>query len=180
MESLILVAILYAIISLVGKSGKKKKAAPGKGRQAQPAQVKPVQAKPAQVKPAQAKPAQAKPVQERPAPVRPVPAQPTLKADLADAAGCVGGSIAHTQHEGTPAPGMADGEGCLGGSLPHTQHEGAPRPARRAPVPEAKEEAVPRRHALTPEDMRAAVVMAEILNRPVSLRGRAMGGRRAW
>lgn len=167
MESIILVAILYAIISLVGKRGKKKKAAPGRERPAQPAQVKP-----AQVKPVQAKPAQVKPVQERPAPAR-----PTLRPDLADEAGCVGGSIAHTQHEGTPAPGMADGEGCLGGSLPHTQHEGG---ARRAPVPEAREEAVPRRHGLTPEDMRAAVVMAEILNRPVSLRGRAMGGRRAW
>lgn len=167
MESIILVAILYAIISLVGKRGKKKKAAPGRERPAQPAQVKP-----AQVKPAQVKPVQAKPVQERPAPAR-----PTLRPDLADEAGCVGGSIAHTQHEGTPAPGMADGEGCLGGSLPHTQHEGG---ARRAPVPEAREEAVPRRHGLTPEDMRAAVVMAEILNRPVSLRGRAMGGRRAW
>ena len=167
MESIILVAILYAIISLVGKRGKKKKAAPGRERPAQPAQVKPVQAKPAQVKPAQVKP-----VQERPAPAR-----PTLRPDLADEAGCVGGSIAHTQHEGTPASGTADGEGCLGGSLPHTQHEGG---ARRAPVPEAREEAVPRRHGLTPEDMRAAVVMAEILNRPVSLRGRAMGGRRAW
>lgn len=172
MESIILVAILYAIISLVGKSGKKKKAAPGRERPAQPAQVKPAQVKPVQAKPAQVKPAQAKPVQERPAPAR-----PTLRPDLADEAGCVGGSIAHTQHEGTPAPGMADREGCLGGSLPHTQHEGG---ARRAPVPEAREEAVPRRHGLTPEDMRAAVVMAEILNRPVSLRGRAMGGRRAW
>ncbi len=172
MESIILVAILYAIISLVGKRGKKKKAAPGRERPAQPAQVKPAQVKPVQAKPAQVKPAQAKPVQERPAPAR-----PTLRPDLADEAGCVGGSIAHTQHEGTPAPGMADREGCLGGSLPHTQHEGG---ARRAPVPEAREEAVPRRHSLTPEDMRAAVVMAEILNRPVSLRGRAMGGRRAW
>lgn len=172
MESIILVAILYAIISLVGKRGKKKKAAPGRERPAQPAQVKPAQVKPVQAKPAQVKPAQVKPVQERPAPAR-----PTLRPDLADEAGCVGGSIAHTQHEGTPAPGMADGEGCLGGSLPHTQHEGG---ARRAPVPEAREEAVPRRHSLTPEDMRAAVVMAEILNRPVSLRGRAMGGRRAW
>ena len=172
MESIILVAILYAIISLVGKRGKKKKAAPGRERPAQPAQVKPAQVKPVQAKPAQVKPAQVKPVQERPAPAR-----PTLRPDLADEAGCVGGSIAHTQHEGTPTPGMADGEGCLGGSLPHTQHEGG---ARRAPVPEAREEAVPRRHSLTPEDMRAAVVMAEILNRPVSLRGRAMGGRRAW
>lgn len=172
MESIILVAILYAIISLVGKRGKKKKAAPGRERPAQPAQVKPAQVKPVQAKPAQVKPAQAKLVQERPAPAR-----PTLRPDLADEAGCVGGSIAHTQHEGTPAPGMADREGCLGGSLPHTQHEGG---ARRAPVPEAREEAVPRRHGLTPEDMRAAVVMAEILNRPVSLRGRAMGGRRAW
>lgn len=172
MESIILVAILYAIISLVGKRGKKKKAAPGRERPAQPAQVKPAQVKPVQAKPAQVKPAQAKPVQERPAPAR-----PTLRPDLADEAGCVGGSIAHTQHEGTPAPGTADREGCLGGSLPHTQHEGG---ARRAPVPEAREEAVPRRHSLTPEDMRAAVVMAEILNRPVSLRGRAMGGRRAW
>ena len=172
MESIILVAILYAIISLVGKRGKKKKAAPGRERPAQPAQVKPAQVKPVQAKPAQVKPAQVKPVQERPAPAR-----PTLRPDLADEAGCVGGSIAHTQHEGTPAPGMADREGCLGGSLPHTQHEGG---ARRAPVPEAREEAVPRRHSLTPEDMRAAVVMAEILNRPVSLRGRAMGGRRAW
>ena len=170
MESIILVAILYAIISLVGKRGKKKKAAPGRERPAQPAQVKPAQVKPVQAKPAQVKPAQAKPVQERPAPAR-----PTLRPDLADEAGCVGGSIAHTQHEGTPAPGTADREGCLGGSLPHTQHEGG---ARRAPVPEAR--AVPRRHGLTPEDMRAAVVMAEILNRPVSLRGRAMGGRRAW
>ncbi|HIS00330.1 MAG TPA: hypothetical protein IAA74_01865 [Candidatus Excrementavichristensenella intestinipullorum] len=172
MESIILVAILYAIISLVGKRGKKKKAAPGRERPAQPAQVKPAQVKPVQAKPAQVKPAQVKPVQERPAPAR-----PTLRPDLADEAGCVGGSIAHTQHEGTPASGTADGEGCLGGSLPHTQHEGG---ARRAPVPEAREEAVPRRHSLTPEDMRAAVVMAEILNRPVSLRGRAMGGRRAW
>ena len=130
MESIILVAILYAIISLVGKRGKKKKAAPGRERPAQPAQVKPAQVKPVQAKPAQVKPAQVKPVQERPAPAR-----PTLRPDLADEAGCVGGSIAHTQHEGTPASGTADGEGCLGGSLPHTQHEGG---ARRAPVPEAR------------------------------------------
>lgn len=78
-----------------------------------------------------------------------------------DKAGCVGGSLAHDDHEETkkqaPKPAAAyDGPG----SLKRKAEKGAPA----APAFE--------RARVTPEALRSAVIMSEILGKPKALRGR--------
>ncbi len=190
MEILILLAVLYAVFNGAKKSGSKKKK---KGIEAAP-EVR--RTRPAPAKKPEPAAVRMERAMERAAARREGQPEP----GMADSAGCQGGSIPHRRHEGQPEPGMADSAGCQGGSIPHDKHEGqpvpmaakqqeipwgsltgacqeAPRPARR---PLAAQEAPSRRSGLGPKDMSAAVVMAEILDRPVSLRGRGPRGRRTW
>jgi len=80
------------------------------------------------------------------------------------------------QAAGLQKSGIADSEGCIGGSIPHTQHEGESktehdRHMRRMTRP-ASPDAQPAVsiQKLRTEDLRKAVVMSEILNKPKALR----------
>ncbi|MEG0144581.1 MAG: hypothetical protein RR739_00790 [Clostridia bacterium] len=96
-------------------------------------------------------------------------------------AGCLGGSIEHTQHEGGTLQGLDREMPSDRYQASSTQKEKV-RVARRAGaenspsiVQKAKEEsalsAAP--FAVSAEDMRRAVVMSEVLGKPVSMRRRA-------
>ncbi|MEG0935038.1 MAG: hypothetical protein RSJ41_05545 [Clostridia bacterium] len=96
-------------------------------------------------------------------------------------AGCLGGSIEHTQHEGGTLQGLDREMPSDRYQASSTQKEKV-RVARRANVEnspsivqKAKEEsalsAAP--FAVSAEDMRRAVVMSEVLGKPVSMRRRA-------
>lgn len=87
-----------------------------------------------------------------------------------DEQGCIGGSIPHVDHEGT---GWWDEQGCIGGSIPHDTHEGSAASVQSRSRPKEIERPGSISHkgyALTPAGMRSAVIMAEILSRPVSMR----------
>ena len=95
------------------------------------------------------------------APAPHVPAQPTVTVS----------------REGMSA---FDGEGCVGGSMPHDHTEGESHDehGRHVAAMQAREKA---EAAVTPREvdaraLRRAVVMAEILDRPVSLRARRRAG----
>lgn len=83
-------------------------------------------------------------------------AKPPVKApqqvQFADVEGCVGGSIAHTQHEGES-------------SAEHALHM-----KRSAPKPAEPEAPAASMHRLSTADLRKAVVMSEILDKPKALR----------
>lgn len=103
-----------------------------------------------------------------------------------DERGCIGGSIAHEAHEGVTRDGMlpsyAFAEGYGAGDLTNAPSEGRHAPGSLAYTPETKyhpvvfggiEQAAPRapRVRITRAAARGAVVMAELLARPVALRG---------
>ena len=75
---------------------------------------------------------------------------------------------------------MADGAGCVGGSLPHDHAEGEAHEehARHVAAAEARERAEerPEERRFDAGQLRRAVVMAEVLDRPVSLRPRRRVG----
>ena len=166
MEILILLAVLYAVFNGAKKSGSKKKK---KGIEAAP-EVR--RTRPAPAKKPEPAAVRMERAMERAAARREGQPEP----GMADSAGCQGGSIPHDKHEGQPVPMAAKQQEIPWGSLTGACQE-APRPARR---PLAAQEAPSRRSGLGPKDMSAAVVMAEILDRPVSLRGRGPRGRRTW
>lgn len=100
----------------------------------------------------------------------PVPDDAREGASLLDEQGCIGGSIPHVDHEGT---GWWDEQGCIGGSITHDTHEGSAASVQSRSHPKEIERPGTIRHkgyALTPAGMRSAVIMAEILSRPVSMR----------
>ena len=115
------------------------------------------------------------------------PAHPNVSAVRADAVqgasllddeDCAGGSMAHDHREGSAA---LDDEDCAGGSMAHTHGEGVDRAeqARRlAALDKTREErralraAAEPRPAVSAAELRRAVVMAEILDRPKALRTR--------
>ena len=71
----------------------------------------------------------------------------------------------------------ADKEGCIGGSIPHTQHEGESRAEhaehmKRAAVSAVETPGEQIRKSLSAAEMRKAVIMSEILDRPKALRRR--------
>ncbi len=89
---------------------------------------------------------------------RPAPGAEAEGESLADAYGCEGGSMPHDTHEGEEFPG-------------HEHRTGASMAVGRAPETEIPAPvAAPRRDHLTPSQMKNAVVMAEVLGRPVSMR----------
>ena len=95
-------------------------------------------------------------------PGRAAPAQPTVSAPQGMSAG--------------------DDEGCVGGSMPHDHAEGESRTEHAAHIAamEARDRTDAAAHRGSPRavdaaQMRRAVVMAEILDRPVSLRRRRAG-----
>ena len=98
--------------------------------------------------------------------------------DMLDDALCRGGSMAHTHDEGRDVP---EDEECIGGSMDHTHDEGISRSeqARRmasADSRRAGEDAERGMLSGTEIDataLRRAVVMAEVLGRPRSMRRRA-------
>lgn len=77
---------------------------------------------------------------------------------VSDPEGCVGGSIAHGEHSEQPAPRALE-------ELPKR-----PRPALQAAQACAQPRAASSTLRLTPESMRQAVLMSEILDRPVAMR----------
>ena len=85
-----------------------------------------------------------------------------------DEEGCVGGSLPHTEHGGLS---FSDDEGCVGGSLPHAEHEGGEAVRRSENWQESKVYGG-RKTNVTADDMRRAVILGEILNRPIALRGK--------
>ena len=79
---------------------------------------------------------------------------------------------------------LNDGEGCVGGSMPHTHTEGESRAehdrhreaVRRREARETIERESSEREAFRrSQDLRRAIVMAEVLNRPVALREQEAG-----
>lgn len=103
-------------------------------------------------------------IQPRPKPTHAVSiplkvAQPMLKAEYAsgesftDSNGCVGGSLRKHTEEGESR-------------MEHEKHI-----ARYTPAPQSSQNSLPRRATgLTAQDLRRAVIMAEILDRPKALR----------
>ena len=78
-------------------------------------------------------------------------------------------------HAAPEAASPADPEGCIGGSIEHVQHEGEPRAEHAAHLEAARFSAAdaPRAQSLrglNVSDLRRAVVMSEILDRPKALR----------
>ena len=154
MEGLIILAVIWFVISLMGKGAKKAEQS--------------------------AKEVQAKRRAESTGPAPPVLSAARPAAQAAKRQGPARSSM----RSGESA---LDGQGCVGGSLPHTQHEGTAQSGSLPYQPAVEythhlsplgEQAVAEEKArITPGQMRAAVVMAEVLNRPVSMRGPRSGGR---
>lgn len=154
-----LLTILILIGSLVGRARSLSQKRPG--RASAPA------ARPAQ---------EARPLQERrPARRQTAVPQKKLPPELRSAFEKARTQAAPAQSEG--ASRVAE-DGCVGGSLPHEEAH-PPKPAR--PAPEAATAPMPRAQqapaisalgAVDAAQMRRAVVMAEVLARPVSLRPR--------
>lgn len=93
-------------------------------------------------------------------------------ASLTDDEGCIGGSMPHpAEHEGTS---YTDDAGCVGGSIGHGEHTSDTLYAAfrnqnaGGTAPDSAAQAA--RRGPDAADMRRAVVMSEILSRPVSLR----------
>ena len=157
MEGLIILAVIWFVISTIGKGAKKAEQS-----------------------------AKEEKIKRRAQSTGPVP--PVLSAARPAA------QAAKREPRTTLSPAMRsgesalDGQGCVGGSLPHSQHEGTAQPGslvyrmaegghRRSIAPADQPALSLERARVTPEQMRAAVVMAEVLNRPVSMRGPRTGGR---
>ncbi|MBO4367858.1 MAG: hypothetical protein J5859_04020 [Clostridia bacterium] len=85
-----------------------------------------------------------------------------------DEYGCVGGSMPHTSE--TEGMSYADEEGCVGGSMVHGHTEEVKKQsaARRQEGKDMGTSAA--RGRLNASDMRRAIVMSEILSRPVAMR----------
>ena len=90
------------------------------------------------------------------------------KSMLADAE-CAGGSMEHTHAEGHSA---LEDEDCHGGSMEHTHTEGVSRAihARRMAVIDAAEDTEALPETIDARALRRAVVMAEVLGKPRSMR----------
>ena len=170
MQGIVFLIIIIAIVNSLTRAKKLKENRPGQTQ------------KPGQVPPAKpASPA---------APAKPV-AQPAGQAKQVLLQELLQGMLG-SDEEKKPAPApkksdfeeafsFEDDKGCVGGSLPHDEaalHEGEssmapePRPIRTVRQPQAAAEPAVQRTALRvgAEDMRRAVVMAEILGRPKALR----------
>lgn len=172
----IILVILMIVLALVSSGSKARKqraangqtppqaakaASPAKARQAAEAEEALAKAKERARRKIEAAKQQSKRQPDVPAPPKPAPAQPTVSVS----------------REGMSA---FDDEGCLGGSMPHGHAEGESRAehGRHVAAMEARdrEEAVLERKGLDARAMRRAVVMAEVLDRPVSLRARRRAG----
>lgn len=151
MEGLIAIAIIWFVFSRLKKST---------GKNAQPAK-KPVAPPPMQ----QAQGGSRRDRKDRMG--GPLPLDGHEGSSYRDEQGCIGGSLTHDGHEGT---GQWDEQGCIGGSLTHDTHEGSTVRTQVRPVPTETPVPRPKASALTPTGMRSAVIMAEILSRPVSMR----------
>lgn len=87
-----------------------------------------------------------------------------------DDKGTISAPVPHDAREGAS---LLDEQGCIGGSIPHDTHEGSAASVQSRSRPKEIERPGTIRHkgyALTPAGMRSAVIMAEILSRPVSMR----------
>ena len=166
-----LIVIIGSLVKTAGKSRKIKENAPGKAA-------------------APARPAVAEAPVQRPQPersARPVPAQPTVQpmvhptekpADIPDfwqQMSRAFGQTAETEaaDAGHEAVGkMAEGDsrecehGSVGGSMAYEGHQEGREKRESKPQPAAATAASAYRPAMTAQEMRRAVVMAEILKRP--------------
>lgn len=77
------------------------------------------------------------------------------------------------EHEHGEGDGHSDAAGCIGGSMEHGHEE--PLPRRQQSARPAQEQNAPARPKVDAAQLRSAVVMSEILGRPLALRGRTAG-----
>ena len=164
MEGLLAILFFILIGSMVGRS-KKKTAAPG-GTPKQPAAGKaapgemPKARVPAGLNYARQIEEMLRSFERQALPEEPAPAPAVQGTSLSDDEGCVGGSMPHTHTEGESRE-------------EHGRHREA---VRRREAKEIVEQAASEREALRrAQDLRRAVVMAEVLNRPVALREQEAG-----
>lgn len=194
MDGIAGIIVFFVIISLldkVAKASKSKNNAPGKPASGQPVQRMPDPAKSAAPRPANtaAAPAKAAAPEIRRA-IRATATQMIDEAGEPDVEALIRAAKRLKTRAAQPREKTsiekdvearnlaADSEGCIGGSIAHTQHEGESkaehaehmlrtiRPAAQTAQPAVS---IPQ---LRTADLRKAVVMSEILDKPVSMRGR--------
>lgn len=186
MEDFAGIIVFFVIIGLIEKFSKGAKK--NRNAQSEPAQKKPVQRVPAAVKNAAAQPAKtaAKPVG---AAARPASSEgigtPEIQRAIqaarqakAQAAKAIKAKEKTSIEKAVEARAAVDPEGCIGGSIAHTQHEGESKAEHdehmlrtALPAAQAVQPAVSVQQLRT-ADLRKAVIMSEILDKPVSMRGR--------
>lgn len=158
---------VLVVIGIIVKIMKKNGAAPKKGTKKTvfPASA-PVQAQPAApiTVPAGMAAAGVPAMPESAAYSIPVPATPNVPTQPEP---CEPQPHGHAEGES-----HSDGEGCVGGSIAHAHEES---PAARRPEREQAGSAPVSGRRIGAAQLRQAVVMSEILGRPVALRGRTAG-----